>query len=157
MRLSRFDLTIDLPRGWEGRIHGLDVREQSLLQTGGRERPVAQMANFPLPADPGDFGGQAVHLMGEAGAFISLVEHGPDSVGTALFSDRGLPRNLTATSFHPRALQRTLPGQGGFQHFFTESGRAFCLYVVVGNFRGAHAVAGQINRALSAVTIGPNS
>ena len=154
MRLSRFDLSVSLPAGWEGRIHGLSERDQALMRIPGRDRAVLHLANFALPPDPGDFGGHAVHEMVDDDAFISLMEHGPASVGTALFAETGLPRNLRAVDFHPRALQRTLQGQGGFQRFFTEAGRAFCLYVVVGDFRRSTRVVGQINRALAAITIG---
>lgn len=156
MRLSELGVSVDLPRGWEGRIRGLEARDRGRGWSlpAGQDRPVAHFANFALPPEPGDFGTEVVHLMGDEQAFIALIDYGPESAGTALFSEQGLPRNLRATSFHPRSLQRTLPGQAGFQHFFTERGRPFCLYVVLGSFKRSRGVIGEINRTLASITIG---
>ena len=35
--------------------------------------------------------------------------------------------------FHPKKLQRIIPGQAGQQVFFSYKKRAFCLYVVLGS------------------------
>lgn len=155
MRLAALGVSAHLPRGWEGRIRGQEARDTGGPIAAGHDRPVAHFANFGLPPEPGDFGTDVVHLMREQHAFIALIDYGPESAGTALFSNRGLPRNLVAASFHPRSLQRTLPGQAGFQHFFTERGRPFCLYVVLGNFRRAGGLVGQVNRTLASITIAP--
>jgi hypothetical protein len=48
---------------------------------------------------------------------------------------------VTPADFSPAQLQRTIPGQSGTQYFFSEGGRAFCLYVVLGSHaRRAHLV-----------------
>ena len=49
-----------------------------------------------------------------------------------MFARRGMPTDLTPGMFRRSALQRTVPGQAGCQVFFTENGRAFCAYVVLG-------------------------
>ncbi|HSP37311.1 MAG TPA: hypothetical protein VLR26_06125 [Frankiaceae bacterium] len=99
---------------------------------GDRSRPVLHACTRTLPEDRGDYGSGAVELLGADDVFVSLLEFGPESVGTALFARQGLPRPLPLNSFSPTRLQRTLPGQSGLQIFFTDNGRAFCLYVVLG-------------------------
>jgi hypothetical protein len=47
---------------------------------------------------------------------------------------------LTADDFRPYLLRRGLSGQSGTQWFFTESGRPFTLYVVL----GSHALRSQL-------------
>jgi hypothetical protein len=43
-----------------------------------------------------------------------------------------VPR-LAPSQFGPDRLQRVVPGRSAAQHFFTEGGRAFCLFVVLGS------------------------
>jgi hypothetical protein len=114
---------------------------------------VAQAATFSLPAKVGDFGGGAVELMRAPDLFLAIVEYDSDSVGTALFRRLGVPRRLRAESFHPQALQRTLPGQGGIQVFFTEAERAFCLYVVLGSYPRRGRTVPLVNRLLDGIRV----
>ena len=55
--------------------------------------------------------------------------------------------------FSANALQRAIPGQAGCQRFFTESGRAFCLFVVLGAQRNATRLVPLGNQVLTATTI----
>lgn len=165
--LSDHGITVDLPAGWEGRIMlrqpgtigsraappGAAQRTQG-APTGDRTNPVVHLANFALPAERGDFGSGAVDLMGFANLLVVLFEYGAESVGTALFANRR-PRQLTPAQFRADALQHALPGQAGSQHFFTESGRAFCLYVVLGARRNATSLTRLANQTLAATTITP--
>ena len=157
MRLSAHGLTASLPAGWEGAFttarDAPGVRTPSGVTTASL--PTLHLANFALPADRGDFGSGAVDVMGASDAFVSLLEYGPECVGTPLFEARGLPRHLAASDFSPRALQRTLAGQAGLQVFFTEAGRAFCLYAVLGHRGNAATLAREVSRTLANVTIGP--
>lgn len=100
--------------------------------TDARTFPVVHAANFALPADRGDFGSGAVDVMGQEGVLIVLVEYGDEAVGTPLFATNGLPLP-EPNQFRPESLQRRIPGQLGYQRFFTEAGRAFCSYVVLGS------------------------
>jgi hypothetical protein len=93
--------------------------------------------------------------MTAAHVLIVLFEFGPEAVGQPLFARPGLPRNLTPSRFSPNALQRTMPGQSGRQIFFTEQGRAFSLYVVLGDHVEAPALTTKANAVLRATTIGP--
>src|SRR3954470_21692853 len=133
-------IEVGLPAGWDGRITvRRDGEAESVAAASGtrvatlRSRPVAHFANFGLPADRGDFGSGAVELMGDQDVFVVLFEHEPDAAATPLFRAEGLPRALVARDFDPATLRRGIAGQSAHQAFFHESGRAFCLYVVLGS------------------------
>ena len=165
MKLTGHRLSAALPDGWEGAI----VRQAPVEGAGAQfhalgddppaattiaSLPVVHLANFPLPAGRGDFGSGAVEVMRDDDVFVSLLEYGPENVGTPLF-DAPLPRRLAATDFDPMALQRTLPGQAGHQRFFTAAGRAFCLYVVVADWRRLAAALPRIDGVLAGLEISP--
>jgi hypothetical protein len=73
-----------------------------------------------------------VEVLRPQDVFIALVEFGSDVAGHGLFGPRGVPR-LAPSQFGPDRLQRVVPGRSAAQHFFTEGGRAFCLFVVLGS------------------------
>lgn len=183
MKLQAHGIETTLPPGWEGRIGlranpapppgvsvlGADVSARSAgpvvapdaTPVGPKghvdevEAPVVHLANFALPEDRGDFGSGAVDVMGEANIMVVLFEYGPECAGTALFRRKGVPRNLTPAMFSRSALQRTLPDQAGCQIFFTDAGRAFCCYTILGRQSAALRVLPDANAALAATTIGP--
>lgn len=162
MRLSDHAITVDLPPRWEGAFDTAPPAPGRRMSSGATtpvvaSLPTLHLATFPLPRVRGDFGSGAVELMRTTDGFVSLLEYGPECVGTPLFSQRGLPRSIHGRDLSARALQRTLKGQAGTQVFFTEAGRAFCLYVVVGDAGQADRTAREVSRALSAITIGPTS
>ncbi len=151
-QLSGSRITVDLPEGWDGEIY----QPAAVLQgVGGAGHSVVHAANFPLPAERGDFGSGAVEIMGDGDVLIVLFEYGPESAGTALFSHRGLPGSLRSQDFHPDTMQRPLPGQSGVQRFFTAEGRAFCLYVAVGNHVDRHEVLEAVNGVIAGIEIDP--
>lgn len=157
MRIAAHGLAIDPPGGWDARIVRPPPDILGAAATGGPPptvHPVLHAANFALPEERGDFGSGAVELMGPFNVLVALVEYHPDESATALFAPRGMPRRLEPGSFSPDVLQRTIPGQAGSQHFFSENGRAFSLYVVLGSFAQRAALVGQVNGALERVEIG---
>jgi hypothetical protein len=149
--LSAHGIAAPLPAGFEGRIF---VRDQI-----GDEipRPVTQLATFALPAEVGDFGGGAVNLMGSLDIFATLFEYGPESVGKRLFARQGMPRSLSVNDFRPYVLRRGLTGQSGTQWFFTESGRPFTLYVVLGSHTQRSALVPRVNSLIGRLAISPLS
>ena len=160
MKLRAHGLGATLPAGWEGSIsaeHADVVAVQARAFAGSaaqpRVRPVAHFATFGLPAIRSDFGAAAVESMTGRDIFVSLVEYGEEEAGTALFAAQGLPRRLDPRGFSPRMLQRTLPGQSGLQLFFTEGGRAFCLYVVLGDASDAHRLVRRVEELLRTIEI----
>ncbi len=175
--LAGHGIAVRLPGGWEGRIAlragtttevsplaqpavARDVLAQPavardvLVQAAGIARPVVHLANFGLPSERGDFGSGAVDLMGPRHVLLVLFEHGPDSVGTALFEATGMPMPQ-AHQFHSNTLQRRIPGQLGYQRFFTHAGRAFCLYAVLGSARDVPAMAAETRSVLAATEVTP--
>ena len=116
--------------------------------------PAVHLGNFPLPPERGDFGSGAVEIMLPSNAFLALVEYGPECVDTPLFERAELPRDLRPEWFDPRGLQRQLPGQAGYQTFFTYRDRAFCLYVVLGERARAATLVSDVNRVLDSIAIG---
>jgi hypothetical protein len=138
-----------LPAGFEGRIFTRAASD------GAVSYPVAHFASFPLPAQVGDFGAGAVNLLGTSDIFTVLFEYGPESVGRRLFACQGMPRTLASSDFRPYALRRGLPGQSGTQWFFTEAGRPFTLYVVLGSHARRHALAPRVNQLLASLSIAP--
>jgi hypothetical protein len=140
-----------LPPGFEGRI----VIRPAI----GREvpYPVANFSTFALPADVGDFGSGAVNLMEPSDIFATLFEYGPESVGKPLFARQGMPRALAPTDFRPYLLRRGLNGQSGSQWFFTESGRPFTLYVVLGSHIQRNLLIPRVNGLIGAVSISPTA
>lgn len=141
-------ITARLPAGFEGRIF---VRPASV----GVTYPVGQFATFPIPDDIGDFGSGAVTVMGPSDVFATLFEYGPESVGTALFAQQGRPVSLTAAHFSPMTLRRGIPGQSGTQWFFTESGRPFSFYAVLGDHSLRTSLVPHVNTLLSSLTLSP--
>ncbi len=136
-----------LPGGFEGRIF---VRPGT---AGEVPRPVAHFATFALPADVGDFGGGAVGSMRGGDVFAVLFEYGPESLGTRLFERRGIPGPLTPDDFRPTVLRRGVTGQAGTQWFFTEAGRPFTFYAVLGDHARRPLLVPRVNALLSAVTV----
>jgi hypothetical protein len=138
-----------LPAGFEGRIF---TRASS---DGAVDHPVAHFATLSLPDQVGDFGGGVVNLLGVSDIFAVLFEYGPESVGKRLFAHQGMPRQLGPGDFRPYALRRGIPGQSGTQWFFTESGRPFTLYVVLGSHVGRASLVPRVNELLAQVAVAP--
>lgn len=164
LRLVAHGIAADLPPGWEGNIRTSRVPLRAAdggahaLADGDEDEgffPVAHFATFGLPATRDDFGAQAVEHMTAGDSFVCLLEYSPEEADSALFANSGLPRRLDPRLFSPRQLQRTLAGQAGFQWFFNEGGRAFCLYVVLGDARDAHRLVRKVEKLLASVDIRP--
>jgi hypothetical protein len=149
--VSAHGIAVGLPAGFEAHIY-------RRVPTGvERCFPVAHFATFAIPAGTGDFGGGATTLMGPDDLFVVLFEYSPESLGTRLFSHRGLPRVLRAEDFRPYVLRRGLPGQGGVQLFFTEGSRPFTLYAVLGSYARRSQLVGRVNDLLGQITIVPST
>lgn len=128
MILEAHGVRLELPRGWSGRVF-----------RGGRETATVHLANFALPLhEASSFGETTTSAMSPGTMFGALTEYLPGpglSPGAGLFASARLPLPLDPTSFSPDRLARPRRGQLGMQHFFTASGRPFCLYVVIAGSR----------------------
>ena len=156
MRLAAHGLALDPPGAWDARIYRrrADEREVS-AGTGGEastRHAVLHAASFALPAERGDFGGGATELMATEDALVVLFEYHPDAAATELFRHRR-PARLVTAMFSPSRLQRAIRGQAGSQHFFSEKGRAFCLYVVLGSNAHRALIVPRVNAVLARLEI----
>jgi hypothetical protein len=138
-----------LPAGFEGTIF------QRAPVGGASTYAVAHFASFALPPATADFGGGVTTLMGPSDIFAVLFEYGPESAGTALFARQSMPRALAPSDYRPYQLKRGVGGQAGTQWFFTESGRPFTLYVVLGAYTRRTRLAPVANDLLGGIVILP--
>ena len=148
-------IDVAVPRGWDAEIYQRDgdFTGQSAGDAGA-SRPVVHLGTFPLPSSRGDFGSGAVEIMNQDDLLVVLFEYGRESVGTPLFARSGIPR-VAAAEFGPNNMQRPIAGQSGAQYFFNQSGRAFCLYVVLGAHARRNELVPEVNQVLAGLTIDP--
>ena len=149
-RISRSGISVDIPQGWEGSIDGGGFEQ---LSSGAIRPTLLHVGSFPMPPERGSFGSGATELMNTDDVFVVLFEYGADSVGTPLFAAEGMPRSVGADDFSRDALQHAVAGQSGLQRFFTEKGRAFCLYVVLGSHIDRSELVTPVNTVLQTVEI----
>jgi hypothetical protein len=158
MRLEAHGLSVTLPERWEGRLYLRDTAPRAFAHAaayGAPEEstsPVLHLANFALPTGRGDYGSGAVDKMGAQHVFVSLVEFDAEEAGRPLFAARGFPR-LTTHDFASNQLQRRIPGQLGCQRFFTDNGRAFCQYTVLGSVQHAVALVREVHDVIARVEV----
>jgi hypothetical protein len=146
--IARWGLAAKLPLGWEARI--FKRAPEAPTET---THPVLHAASFALPPDRGDFGSGAVDLMGPDDVFVTVIEYDRSAAGTALFARQGMPTAVDASQFSPTTLQRLIPGQAGTQVFFSDRGRAFCLYVVLGSWARADALIPRANALIAGLAV----
>jgi len=124
MKLHAHGIHVTLPPGWSGRVFSHDPRAATL-----------HAGNFTLSVDESStFGSASTAAMRPGASFIALTEYVPGAglePGAGLFASRRIPLPLDPARFSPAALARPQPRHVGMQHFFTTSGRPFCLYVVL--------------------------
>ena len=134
MILHAHGMRVELPRGWSGRV----FRATDGLAT-------LHAGDFQLPLDDGEFGDVSTAAMPGVATFLALTEYEPGNgltPGVGLFGRKRIPLPLDPTDFGTTRLQHPRPGQAGTQHFFTASGRPFCMYAVIAGPR--HRRRGQL-------------
>jgi hypothetical protein len=146
--LRAHGLGVRVPETWDTRM----FRRVAEADSGERTFPIVHAGSFALPNVRGDYGSGAVDVMTTKDVLVTLLEQEPEAVGTRLFRRKGVPR-AHPDDFSPQALQRTLPGQSGCQYFFTERGRAFCLYVVLGSHARRVALVKKANHLIDGIEI----
>ena len=83
-----------------------------------------------------------------------LFEYGPESVGTPLFADEGIP-SIRPGDFDPATCRKTIRGQSAIQRFFTLDDRPLCLYVVLGSHARRIGMTPLVNDVLSSLAVAP--
>jgi hypothetical protein len=139
VRLSGVSLAV--PAGW-----------QAAARRNESGHLVLHAATIALPRSRGDFGSDVAPLLGVDDVFCSLFEYDRVSVETVLFSARGLPV-VRPSDFVVGALQRSRPGQSGAQFFFTQAGRPFCLFAILGSHGRRVAGAARVNALVRGLAI----
>jgi hypothetical protein len=145
-QINAYGLSVAPPDGWEAVIY------HRLEAAGERTLPVLHAATVPIPPDRGDYGSGLVELLQPQDVFVSLLEFGPEAAGSPLFAMSGIP-GLTPDMYGPRQLQRLISGQAGVQRFFTEAGRGFCLYSVIGSYANRMPLCAQANQLIGSIHI----
>jgi hypothetical protein len=145
-QITAHGLAVAPPSGWEAVIY-------RRLEAGAeRTFPVLHAATVPLPIQRGDYGSGLVEMLQPDDVFVSLLEFGPEAAGSALFQATGLP-GLTPDMYRLKQLQRVIPGQAGVQRFFTEAGRGFCLYSVIGSYANRMVLCARANQLIGSIHI----
>lgn len=156
-RIAANGIAVDLPSGWDGQIY---VRtgaralpdDPALTDRPAEAHPILHASNVPLPADRGDYGGNAVEAMGAGGIFLALLEEERAAADTAMYRFP-IPWPLDPDDFHPQQMQRGVPGGAGCQRFFVAGGRPFCLYVAIGSHATRTVLTREVNRVLATVEL----
>jgi hypothetical protein len=147
VKVARQGLSVATPRGWDARIY------QRAADTPGEvTRPVLHAADFPLPNVRGDYGSGAVEIMGPDHVFLALIEFDSAQATSPLFA-KPRPTRLSPGEFGPNQLQRVIPGQAGAQFFFTDRGRPFCLYVVIGSYAARETLVPRANEIFRSMEV----
>jgi len=147
-RIGMRGIEVDVPDGWECRI-----RQAGPTADAATVLPVLHAATVPLPSDRADYGGGVVERLRDGDVFLSLIEFGEEAVGSKLYPPVDAIPEVVHSMFNPFQLQRSIPGQAGAQIFFTYSGRAFCMYVVLGSFGRRVSLAARANEVIRSLSI----
>ena len=147
--LNGHGLSIEVPPRWEGRIFTPDLPAPAL------NLPILHLTDTILSMQRSTFAPELAARAGPSGALVALVEFEGRLADRGLYAAQGLALPLRRDGFDPHALQLPDPSQEGHQRFFSQGGRAFCLYVVLGIGPGADARLRTVNGALATLTVTP--
>jgi hypothetical protein len=147
VRIADRGLALEVPSGWEARIFVPAAPPPAI------NLPIVHASSVVLPTARSSFATEATPSLGSAGVLISLVEFEAALAGVGLYAARGIPSGLRRAELDPAALQVPHPRQGGVQRFFSEAGRAFCLYVVAGLGPGLAERLGRANDVIASLRV----
>jgi hypothetical protein len=120
----------------------------------GTRYPNLHVGNFSLVPEGSTFGQFSIERMDADKALVVMVEYGPRSVGTALFSSGRWPPAVSATDLNPANFPGPRPpGLAANQNFVTVNGRAFCVYTVMGFAGGAAPRMDEVNTVLRSISV----
>ncbi len=148
-RLSSHGIAITVPPGWEGRIFVPDLEPPAI------NLPILHLTDAVLTAERSSYGPELAARAGGTGILVALLEFDHTLADVGLYEPQGLDLPLTRARFHRRALQFPSQVQEGHQRFFSEGGRAFCLYVVLGTGPGVDRRLVEADRALGSLELRP--
>jgi hypothetical protein len=149
-------ISMQIPDSWHGRLFVYDGPEVGDAVA----YPTGHFATFSLPPieSTGSFGSGATAVMSSSDIFVALLEYVVDQkvqAGVGLFSAQGVPSGLAQEDFASNTLQVARVNQVGCQRFFTAAGRAFCLFVVMGDVSFAAPQLPTLGAVLPSMSIAP--
>ncbi len=147
--LKGHGLAIEVPANWEGRIFVPALPPPAL------NLPILHLTDTVLPMQRSTYAPELAAQAGSKGALVALVEFEERLADRGLYAPQGLGLPLRRDRFHTRALQVPNPLQEGHQRFFSQGGRAFSLYVVLGTGPGAEWRLRVVNHALATLKVTP--
>jgi hypothetical protein len=145
--LKGHGLSIEVPTRWEGQIFLPSLPAPAV------NLPILHLTDATLSMQRSTYAPELAARAGPSGALVALVEFEDRLADRGLYATQGLRLPLRRDRFDPRALQLPNPSQEGHQRFFSQGGRAFCLYVVLGTGPGADGRLRIVNRALATLKI----
>ena len=156
-RISAHGITADPPAGWDAVIYRRPAQPhgrvgQALHAAPETPLPILHLANFALPPERGDYGGDIMARMRPGAVFVSILEHDPADADTPLFAGRAATWPLGPDDLNPNALPRRFDGGAGHQSFFVAAGRPYCLFVVIAGYPQRVRLAALANEALATVS-----
>jgi len=147
--LKGHGLSIDVPANWEGRIF------VPALPAPAINLPILHLTDTVLPLQRSTYAPEVAARAGSSGALVALAEFEDRLADRGLYAPQGLRLPLRRETFDTRALQLPNPSQEGHQRFFSQGGRAFCLYVVLGTAPGVDWRLRTVNHALATLKVTP--
>jgi hypothetical protein len=139
-------LVLEVHRGWEARMWTPDLPPPAI------NRPVVRLANFPLPLTKDTYAEDVAETLQRGQVVASLVEFDPSLADRGLYAPQGVP-DLQVGDLDPRVVQRPHRGRAGLQRFFSVSGRAFSLYVIVREGAGTPGALAELAGSLRTLTV----
>jgi hypothetical protein len=145
--VSGYGISLSAPAGWDSIIYQRDAANE------GSTLPVLQASTMSLGSLPlSDFGTDVYPLLGDTDIFFALIEYAYDPNATVFTTATSIP-SFATTDFSPTAFPRLSPPKVACQAFFSTAGRAFCLYVVLGNPQNADSLVSELNSLMSTLVI----
>jgi len=148
-RLASHGIAIEVPKGWEGRIFVPDLDPPAI------NLPILHLTDTVLTLERSSYAPELAARAGGTGTLVALLEFDHTLADVGLYAPQGLHLPLSRERFHQKALQFPSRVQEGHQRFFSQGGRAFCLYVVLGTGRGVDRRLADVNGALASLEIEP--
>jgi hypothetical protein len=127
MRISGFDLTIDVPNGWQGRVYKRPVVGDDTTM------PVLQASNLALAADDDDLAPATRQRLGPLDVVVVLLEQEPPRLREGEAEYPTITEAVSISAGDAVRIQSVPPEHAAFLRRFRSDERFFTLIVVFGS------------------------